>query len=148
MPPPLSQFVAICRKSFVWNRPFRPGVDERLLSERYRCDHVFLSFTQLRTTKAQTYRRSDIAVVRLLHRAFDLHAASPIAVTLVSTLFLQSLLTSLPYSCPGNGSTIKLRALFSRYRPSCILCLPFLTHSFPVANSIDVSTSLFFNISD
>lgn len=35
------------------NRSFRPRVDsERLLSERYRCDHVSLSFTQLRTTKA------------------------------------------------------------------------------------------------
>lgn len=102
--------VAICRKSFVRNRSFRPGIDERLLSERYRCDHVFLSFTQLRTTKA------DILSERYRSRSSTPDFRSP---------------CSISYRCNAILYTVSI----------------FLTHSFPVANSIDVSTSSFFNIS-
>lgn len=103
--------VAICRKSFVWKRSFRPGIDERLLSERYRCDHVsFLSFTQLRTTKA------DILSERYRSRSSTSGFRSP---------------CSISYRCNAILYTMPV----------------FLTHSFLVANSIDVSTSSFLNIS-
>lgn len=103
----LSQIV--CPKP-IFSARYRRTTKVGQKSERYRCDHVFLSFTQLRTTKA------DILSERYRSRSSTPDFRSP---------------CSISYRCNAILYTVSI----------------FLTHSFPVANSIDVSTSSFFNIS-